>query len=88
MNNPQTQLERLTQALTQHLHAITHRTNEHDPAIDTAYVEIANAFEAYEDALFEQYNEVTPLSIYGDTDDEEELENLLTEPTPENPNHP
>ena len=41
-----------------------------------AYVEIANAFEAYEDALFEAYNEVTPLSVYGD-EDEDDLEEIL-----------
>ncbi len=49
---------------------------EHDPAVDEAYVEIANAFEAYEDSLFEAYNEVTPLSVYGD-EDEDDLDELL-----------
>ena len=45
--------------------------------IDEAYVEIANAFETYENALFEEHNEVTPLAVYGD-DDDEDLEELLT----------
>ena len=52
------------------------RVGEHDPAIDEAYVEIANAFETYENALFEEHNEVTPLAVYGD--DDEDLEELLT----------
>ena len=61
--DPRTELTRLLDALETHLDAVTHRTREHDPVIDEAYVEIANAFEAYENALFEVHNEVTPLSV-------------------------
>ena len=75
-NNPHTELDRLITALKNHLTAVTNRNGEHDPAIDEAYVEIANAFEAYEDSLFEAYNEVTPLSVYGD-EDEDDLDELL-----------
>ena len=64
--DPRTELTRLLDALEAHLTAVVNRTGEHDSAVDEAYVEIANAFEAYEDALFEAYNEVTPLSVYGD----------------------
>ena len=71
--DPRTELTRLLDALEAHLTAVVNRTGEHDPAVDEAYVEIANAFEAYEDALFEAYNEVTPLSVYGDEDDLEEI---------------
>ena len=71
-NNPHTELDRLITALKNHLTAVTNRNGEHDPAIDEAYVEIANAFETYE-----KHNEVTPLAVYGD-DDDEDLEELLT----------
>lgn len=71
--DPRTELTRLLDALEAHLTAVVNRTGEHDPAVDEAYVEIANAFEAYEDALFEAHNEVTPLSVYGDEDDLDEL---------------
>lgn len=71
--DPRTELTRLLDALEAHLTAVVNRTGEHDSAVDEAYVEIANAFEAYEDALFEAYNEVTPLSVYGDEDDLEEI---------------
>ena len=71
--DPRTELTRLLDALEAHLTAVVNRTGEHDPAVDEAYVEIANAFEAYEDSLFEAYNEVTPLSVYGDEDDLEEI---------------
>lgn len=76
-NNPHTELDRLITALKNHLTAVTNRNGEHNPAIDEAYVEIANAFETYENALFEEHNEVTPLAVYGD-DDDEDLEELLT----------
>ena len=74
--DPRTKLTRLLDALEAHLTAVVNRTGEHDSAVDEAYVEIANAFEAYEDALFEAYNEVTPLSVYGD-EDEDDLEEIL-----------
>ena len=74
--DPRTELTRLLDALEAHLSAVIERNGEHDPAIDEAYVEIANAFEAYEDALFEAYEEVTPLSVYGD-DEEDDLEEIL-----------
>ena len=63
-------------SLTRWRRTVVNRTGEHDSAVDEAYVEIANAFEAYEDALFEAYNEVTPLSVYGD-EDEDDLEEIL-----------
>ena len=66
--DPRTELTRLLDALEAHLSAVIERNGEHDPAIDEAYVEIANAFEAYE--------EVTPLSVYGD-DEEDDLEEIL-----------
>lgn len=69
--DPRTELTRLLDALEAHLTAVVNRTGEHDSAVDEAYVEIANAFEAYEDALFEAHNEVTPLSVYGDEDDDD-----------------
>ena len=74
--DPRTELTRLLDALETHLDAVTHRTREHDPVIDEAYVEIANAFEAYENAL-EVHNEVTPLSVYGD--DDENFDEFLTD---------
>ena len=38
---------------------------------------LQNAFEAYENALFEVHNEVTPLSVYGD--DDENFDEFLTD---------
>ena len=74
--DPRTELTRLLDALEAHLTAVVNRTGEHDSAVDEAYVEIANAFQAHEDALFEAYNEATPWSVYGD-EDEDDLEEIL-----------
>lgn len=70
--NPRAELAGLTAALEEHLNAITNSRGEHDAAIDNAYVAIANAFERYEEALFEVYEEVTPLEVFIDDEDEDE----------------
>ncbi|GGH57411.1 hypothetical protein [Rothia aerolata] len=70
-NDPRAALATLTNALEEHLTAIVNRRGEHDPAIDNAYVAVANAFERYEEALFDTYEEVTPLEVYIDDDDED-----------------
>jgi hypothetical protein len=40
--------------------------------VEAAFFAVADAFEVYEDALYEAYNEVTPLQVFDDEDDEEE----------------
>ncbi|MDO4917522.1 MAG: hypothetical protein Q3974_07885 [Rothia sp. (in: high G+C Gram-positive bacteria)] len=74
-NNSRAALAVLTSALEEHLTAIVNRRGENDPAIDNAYVSVANAFERYEEALFDDFEEVTPLEVFLD-DDDEELEDL------------
>jgi len=37
-----------------------------------AYQDVAEAFDAYDDALLEAYGEVTPLEIYGGDEDDDE----------------
>lgn len=74
-NDPRAELALLTSALEEHLTAITNSRGEQDASIENAYVAIANAFERYEEALFETFEEVTPLEVFiEDDDDEEEFE--------------
>ena len=40
--------------------------------MDAAYLGIADAFEVYEDALYVTYDEVTPLEVFVEDDDEDE----------------
>lgn len=77
-NDPRAELALLTSALEEHLAAITNSRGEQDASIENAYVAIANAFERYEEALFETFEEVTPLEVFieddDDDDDEEEFD--------------
>jgi hypothetical protein len=40
--------------------------------VEAAFFAVADAFEVYEDALYEAYNEVTPLQVFDDEDEEDE----------------
>jgi hypothetical protein len=70
--DPRVALQSLVSALEEHLAASASRRGDEDPAVESAYLAIADAFEAYEEALYDAYSEVTPLVIYEDTDDEDE----------------
>lgn len=70
-NESRAALAALTNALEEHLTAIVNRRGEHDPAIDNAYVAVANAFERYEETLFDDYEEVTPLEVFLDEEDDD-----------------
>lgn len=70
-NESRAALTALTNALEEHLTAIINRRGEQDPSVDNAYVAVANAFERYEESLFEDYEEVTPLEVFLEEDDED-----------------
>lgn len=55
-------LEALTTALNEHLVAAQNKRGEDDPAVEAAFFAVADAFEAYEDALYADTEEVTPPS--------------------------
>ncbi|UYB34667.1 hypothetical protein N9A08_08300 [Arthrobacter koreensis] len=75
--DPRVALQSLVAAFEEHLAAAAARRGEKDPAVEDAYLAIADAFEVYEEVLYDAYGEVTPLEIY---DDEEEVdEDLLDE---------
>ncbi len=42
------------------------------PNVEAAFFAVADAFEVYEDALYEAYSEVTPLQVFDDEDEEDE----------------
>lgn len=70
--DPRVALQSLVSALEEHLAAAASRRGEDDPAVEGAYLSIADAFESYEEALYDAYGEVTPLVIYEDSDDDED----------------
>ncbi|MDY6050958.1 MAG: hypothetical protein SPI83_00895 [Rothia sp. (in: high G+C Gram-positive bacteria)] len=71
-NNPRAELAHLTAALEEHLNAIVNSRGDHDAAVDQTYVAIANAFERYEEALFDAYEEVTPLEVFIEDEDDDD----------------
>ncbi|MBT2531308.1 hypothetical protein J7E83_04035 [Arthrobacter sp. ISL-48] len=70
--DPRVALQSLTTALEEHLIAASNRRGDGDPAVEAAFFAVADAFEVYEDALYEAYNEVTPLQVFEDEEDEQE----------------
>ena len=69
--DPRAALQTLVNALEEHLAAAANRRSDEDPSVDAAYVSIANSFEAYEEALYDAYDEVTPLTVFADDDDDD-----------------
>jgi hypothetical protein len=66
---PRAALDRLVVALEAHLQAASRRRSETDPAVVAAYQTLADAFEAYDEALYATYDEVTPFVLYDDAAD-------------------
>ena len=68
---PRAALDRLIAALEAHLSAAGRRSGEADPAVVAAYQTLADAFESYDEALYDAYDEVTPFVLYDDAEDAE-----------------
>ena len=70
--DPRVALQSLTAALEEHLAAASARRGEGDPNVEAAFFAVADAFEVYEDALYEAYSEVTPLQVFDDEEEEDD----------------
>lgn len=55
--------EALKAAIDRHLGAVEHRSGESDPAVFTAFDELAAAADAYDELLYDAYDEVTPFEV-------------------------
>jgi hypothetical protein len=66
---PRAALDRLIAALEAHLAAAGRREGEADPAVVSAYQTLADAFEEYDEALYDAYDEVTPFVLYDEAED-------------------
>ncbi|MEU3599692.1 hypothetical protein ABZ714_13345 [Streptomyces sp. NPDC006798] len=60
--------EAVKAALDRHLTAVENRTGEDDPAVYEAFNALAVAAEAYDECLYDRYDEVTPFEIPGADD--------------------
>ena len=65
--DPRVALEAFVSALHEHLAAATGKRSDDDPALESAYFNIADAFDAYEDALY---------AATGEDDDDEDDDDL------------
>lgn len=69
---PRAALATFISAIERHFEAAASRRGDDDPAVVNAYQELADAFEAYDEALDDAFGEVTPLGIYTDDDDDDD----------------
>ncbi|MDN3022155.1 hypothetical protein [Streptomyces sp. S.PB5] len=60
--------EAVKTALDRHLAAVERRSGEDDPTVYEAFNELAAAAEAYDELLYDRYDEVTPFEIPGTED--------------------
>ncbi|MEV5279399.1 hypothetical protein [Streptomyces sp. NPDC051994] len=60
--------EAVKAALDRHLDAVERRTGDDDPAVYEAFNALAAAAEAYDERLYDRYDEVTPFEIPGADD--------------------
>jgi hypothetical protein len=70
MVEPRAALDRLTAALESHLSAAASGRGEDDPAYESAVQTLVDAFEVYDEALYEAYGIDTPFTLYEDDEDE------------------
>ena len=80
--DPRVALQRFTDALEEHLAASRARRGENDPTVVEAYRRVADAFDAYDEALMDAFGEVTPLEVYEGDEDDDDLDDD-DEPTDE-----
>jgi hypothetical protein len=74
--DPRAALATLVSALERHLEAAGQKRGENDPVVFAAYQDVAEAFDAYDDALLDAFDEVTPLEVYHEDADEEDADDL------------
>lgn len=69
--DPRAALARLIAALESHLYAVEHRRSELDRGVKDAYTALSEAFEAYDEALYDTHDEVTPFVLFEEEDDDD-----------------
>ena len=70
-SDPRGALQTLFAALERHLETAADRRDPDDPRVIAASIDLADAFDAYDEALFDATDVATPLTVFeGDDDDE------------------
>ncbi|ATG51954.1 DNA primase [Brachybacterium vulturis] len=71
-SDPRSALAALIAAFERHYEAAAASRGDDDPALDAATEQLATAFDAYDDALFDAYEIATPLIVFDDDDDDDD----------------
>ncbi|MBK6887291.1 MAG: hypothetical protein IPH03_13250 [Tetrasphaera sp.] len=72
MADPRAALAVLVNAFERHLEACSQRRGEDDPSVLAAYDDLADAFEAYDDALLDAFGEMTPFDVVSEPDEDDD----------------
>ncbi len=72
--DPRAALATLVAALERHLELAASRRDADDPAVGAAAEAVIEAFDDYDEALFDTTGVATPLGVYSDDDEEDEDE--------------
>lgn len=80
-SDPRAALDRLIAAFEAHLQASVVRRSDTDPAVESSYVELTDAFELYDEALYRSYGETTPFLLYDDVADEADDDDYVDDET-------
>lgn len=76
--DPRAALDRLFAAFTAHLHAVAGARDADAPSVIDASDTLMDAFDTYDEALFDAYEVDTPFVVYdGDEDDDDDWESDL-----------
>ncbi len=76
--DPRSALAALIAALERHYEAAAASRGDDDPALDAATERLTTAFDAYDDALFDEFDIATPLIVFDgdDEDDDDDFDDL------------
>ncbi|WP_129337771.1 primosomal protein [Cellulomonas endophytica] len=72
--DPRAALDRFVAALEAHYLAVAGRQGEDDPQVDDAYDVLADAFDAYDEALGTVHNEALPFYLAEDDEEDDEAD--------------
>ena len=72
--DPRAAFDRFVAALEAHLDAVTHDRTDDSAAVVAATSTLIDAFETYDEAIYDTYGVDTPFVVYDDSEEDEEFE--------------
>lgn len=72
--DPRAAFDRFVAALEAHLDAVARDRTDDSPAVVAAASTLIDAFETYDEAIYDTYGVDTPFVVYDDSEEDEEIE--------------